>query len=188
MAEMAASPVEMLRQEKAARQRGGGIDALTAVQVEGRSSLTTEQLVDCFAKVVPKAARARRLAPGFLRRRTMSEPQPVGDGSTEPWTYGYVLDVILTRDPWMHRVDIARATDRPMQLTAAHDGVLIADVVADWADRHGQPYALQLTGPVGGQWTSGSGGQQVVQDAVEFCRVVSGRGVGQGLLATRAPF
>ena len=45
MAEMAASPVEMLRQEKAARQLGGGIDALTAVQVEGRSSLTTEQLV-----------------------------------------------------------------------------------------------------------------------------------------------
>jgi uncharacterized protein (TIGR03083 family) len=119
MAEMAASPVEMLRQEKAARQRGGGIDALTAVQVEGRSSLTTEQLVDRFAKVAPKAARARRLAPGFLRRRTMSEPQPVGDGSTEAWTYGYVLDVILTRGTWMNRVDIARATDRPMPPTTA---------------------------------------------------------------------
>jgi hypothetical protein len=49
----------------------------------------------------------------------MSEPQPVGDGSTEAWTYGYVLDVILTRDTWMNRVDIARATDRPMPPTTA---------------------------------------------------------------------
>ena len=188
MAEMAASPVEMLRQERAARQRGGDLDALTAVQVEGRRSLTTEQLVDRFAKVAPKAARARRRPPGLMRRRAMADPQPVGDGTFEPWTFGYVLDVILTRDPWMHRVDITRATGRPMHLSADHDGVLAADVVAEWADRHGKPFTLRLTGPAGGEWASGSGGPELELDAVEFCRIVSGRGAGEGLLATRVPF
>ena len=32
------------------------------------------------------------------------------NGVTEPWTLGYLIDVILTRDPWMHRMDIAAAT------------------------------------------------------------------------------
>ena len=189
MAEMAASPVEMIRQQKAAGRRGGEfIDALTAVQVEGRRSLTTEQLVDRFAKVGPKAARGRRLAPGLMRRRAIADPQPVGDGTFEPWTFGYVLDVILTRDPWMHRVDITRATGRSMQLMADHDGVLVADVVREWAERHGKPFMLRLTGPAGGEWASGSGGPELELDAVEFCRVLSGRGTGEGLLGTRVPF
>jgi hypothetical protein len=55
---------------------------------------------------------------------------------------GYLLDTILTRDPWMHRVDIARATGRDMVLTADHDGRIVADVVAEWARRHGQPFTL----------------------------------------------
>jgi uncharacterized protein (TIGR03083 family) len=189
MAEMAASIPEMIRQQKAARRRGGVfIDALTAVQVEGRSSLSPRELVDRFASVAPKAVRARRRTPGLVRRRTMPEPQPVGDGSTEPWTFGYLLDVILTRDPWMHRVDISRATARPLDLTADHDGVLVADVATEWAARHGQPYALHLTGPAGGRWTSGAGGPDLELDAVEFCRLVSGRGSDQGVLDTRVPF
>ena len=32
------------------------------------------------------------------------------NGVTEPWTLGYLIDVILTGDPWMHRMDIAAAT------------------------------------------------------------------------------
>jgi hypothetical protein len=31
------------------------------------------------------------------------------NGVPEPWTLGYLIDVILTRDPWMHRMDIAAA-------------------------------------------------------------------------------
>lgn len=118
----------------------------------------------------------------------MPELQPVGDGSHEPWTFGYLLDVIMTRDPWMHRSDIALATGGGMYLTADHDGVLIADVVHEWADRHGQPYSLTLTGPAGGQWSVGAGASQLQMDALDFCRAVSGRGAGDGLLATRVPF
>jgi len=101
--------------------------------------------------------------------------------------------VILTRDPWMHRLDLARATGQDLVLTADHDGVLVADVVAEWARRHGQPYQLELTGPAGGSWTSGTGGEEIVMDAADFCRVLSGRPGSdadppRGLLATQVPF
>ncbi len=189
MAEMAASMREMISQQRQARRRGGEfIDALTAVQVDSRKALSSVELVSRFATVAPKAARARRRTPRIIRGRSMPEPQPIGDGRSEPWTFGYLLDVILTRDPWMHRVDIASATDCALELTAEHDGALVADVVAEWADRHGQPYRLVLTGPAGGQWTSGSGGPEFTMDAVEFCRILSGRGTGSGLLSTRVPF
>jgi hypothetical protein len=115
--------------------------------------------------------------------------QPIDDhGTVESWTIGYLVDVILTRDPWMHRSDIADATGRPMTLTAEHDGVLVADVAAEWAARHGQACSLTLTGPAGGSWTWGSGGEHLELDAVEFCRILSGRGTGAGLLETRVPF
>ena len=189
MAEMTASLLEMRRQMKSARQRGGEfIGALTAIQVEARRSLPPTEIVKRFAAAGPKAARARRRTPGFVRRRVDPELQPVGDGSHEPWTFGYVIDVILTRDPWMHRIDIAQATGRELSLTADHDGVLVADVVQDWAHRHSQPYSLRLTGPAGGQWSAGSGGPELDLDAVQFCRIVSGRGTGEGLLGTRVPF
>ena len=121
--------------------------------------------------------------------------QPVEETGTqtERWTLGYMTDVILTRDTWMHRSDIAVATGREMTLTADHDGVLVADVAAEWAGRHGQPCTLTLTGPAGGSWTfrgsAPAADPPVLElDAVEFCRILSGRGSGLGLLATRVPF
>jgi uncharacterized protein (TIGR03083 family) len=190
MTHMAASLREQLSQMRAARRRGGlFIDALTAEQVERTAGFSTAELVDRFTTLGPRAARARRRAPGLLRGRTIPGPQPVDppDGM-ETWTFGYLLDVILTRDPWMHRSDLAEATGRPMTLTADHDGVLVADVAAEWAERHGRPCTLTLTGPAGGSWTWGTGGESIELDAVEFCRILSGRGTGDGLLRTRVPF
>jgi hypothetical protein len=117
----------------------------------------------------------------------MSERQPV-DGIDEPWTIGFLVDIILTRDPWMHRADICRATGADHVLTAGHDGVLVADVAAEWAARHGQPCTLHLTGPAGGSWNTGDGGPLIETDAIEFCRAVSGRGHADGLLAVQVPF
>ncbi len=88
----------------------------------------------------------------------------------------------------MHRSDIAQALGRPMELTPEHDGVLVADVVAEWALRHGQPYRLILTGPAGGRWSSGTTGETINLDAEQFCRILSGRGSGAGLMATFVPF
>lgn len=188
MVEMAASLREQMRQTRGARRRGGVfIDALTALQVDERADWSPERIVDRFAKRWPKAVAGRRRTPGFVRRRPMPVPQEV-EGRDEIWTVGYLVDVILTRDPWMHRVDIARATGAPNELTAAHDGVLVADVVSEWAARHGRPYALRLTGPAGGSFSAGTGGPEFELDAVEFCRAVSGRRPAEGLLATQVPF
>jgi hypothetical protein len=47
---------------------------------------------------------------------------------------------------------------------------------------------LVLTGPAGGRWSFGSGGPELELDAVEFCRLVSGRGRGEGLFGVEVPF
>lgn len=190
MARFAASPLELARQMVAAqrRQRSAGgevVDSLTALQVERTAGLTTAELVREYRAVGPRAARGRRRLPGPVR--AVRSTQVVG-GVAETWTNGFLLDVILTRDAWMHRSDVAAATGRPMVLTADHDGVLVADVVAEWADRHGRPFSLVLTGPAGGRWSHGAGGETHELDAVEFCRLVSGRGAGEGLLVVQVPF
>ena len=40
------------------------------------------------------------------------------NGKPETWSIGYLIDVILTRDSWMHRLDLARATNGTPVLTA----------------------------------------------------------------------
>jgi uncharacterized protein (TIGR03083 family) len=192
MVEMAASLREQRRQNRAAqdrlRHRGGlFIDALTGIQVDERRDMTPDEIMARFAARAPKAAAGRRRAPGFVRRRQLPVAQDVG-GSEEVWTIGYLTEVILTRDPWMHRIDIARATGADLVHTADHDGVLVADVVAEWAERHGAPFTLRLTGPAGGTWSRGTGGPALELDAAEFCRTVSGREAGEGLLGTQVPF
>lgn len=86
-------------------------------------------------------------------------------GQQETWRMGYLFDVILTRDPWMHRVDTAHATGHQMELTPEHDGRIIADVVAEWAHRHGRPFTLTLTGPAGGEYVAGENGEHITVDA-----------------------
>ncbi|MEO6712303.1 MAG: maleylpyruvate isomerase family mycothiol-dependent enzyme [Mycobacteriales bacterium] len=186
MTEMSASLPEQFRQMRAAGKAGGEfIDALTALQVAKHAGDTTEQLVSRYAVVGPRAARARRHAPGFVRSRPMPDQQKVGS-SRETWTYGYCIDVILTRDTWMHRLDVATAAGLALELDGEHDGVLVDDVVREWAGRHGQPCTVQLSGPAGGRWDFGSGGTAVSEDAVDFCRSLSGRGVPA--LGTYVPF
>jgi hypothetical protein len=155
------------------------IDALTALQVEKNADLTADEVIQQLRTVAPRAVRARRRAPELIRRQTLSE-------SGEWWTMGYLLDVILTRDPFMHRVDITRATGLPMAATADHEGAIVADVASEWAERHGAAYDLQLTGPAGGHWKAGDG-ERIIMDAFDFCRALSGRAPATGLLTTQVP-
>lgn len=197
MARFASSPLEVARQMRAAKahQQPGQalVDAQTAVQVEQRAHLGPDDLRTELREVGPRAARGRRRIPGLVRGRPMPEAQVV-NGVAETWSFGYLTDVILTRDPWMHRLDLARATGQAPVLTADHDGVIVNDVVHEWARRHGRPYRLGLTGPAGGSWaSSGAAGEEIVMDAADFCRVVSGRpgpdrDEAAGLLATQVPF
>jgi hypothetical protein len=91
----------------------------------------------------------------------------------------------------MHRLDICTALDRTPHLTADHDGVIVADLVSEWADRHGKDFTLHLTGPVGGTWTAGTAGQRIELDAVGFCRVIAKRPGPVGfteLMSTAVPY
>lgn len=106
----------------------------------------------------------------------------------ERWKFGYLVDTIFTRDTWLHRLDIARATGQPMVLSADHDGRLVSDVVAEWARRHGQRFSLRLSGPAGGTWHVGGDGDTLEMDALDFCWIVGSRQTGAGLLETVVPF
>lgn len=170
-----------------AKQAGDGpqIDGVTAVQVARNAHLGTGELIDRMAAAGPEQARWRATR-RLLRRMPVKEQTP--DGTVETWRMGFIFDVILTRDTWMHRVDLVRATGRPHELTPEHDGRIVADAVAEWARRHGRPFTLHLTGPAGGTYTGGAGGVELSLDAVQFCRILSGRGRGDGLLTRRVPF
>ena len=180
--------VRMARAASATVKRDGGawIDALTDLQVREHASMTPAELIARFAEVVPAAVRARRRTPAPLRRGVRMKQDPPFE--RERFSLGYILDTLSTRDPWTHRLDISRAIGRPMVLTPEHDGRLIADVVAEWAGRHGRSFSLTLTGIAGGQWSSGTGGETIEMDALEFCWTLSGRAPGSGLTATLVPF
>jgi uncharacterized protein (TIGR03083 family) len=180
----------------ARRAAGDGdvVDGMTAVQVAERADLTRRQLLDRMEAAAPRTERFRARVPALVRRARMR--QDVG-GTSETWTLAYLLDVILLRDAWMHRMDVAEATDRTPVLTADHDGRIVADVVAEWARRHARPFTLHLTGPAGGTFTgagAGAGattqvaGEELTLDAVAFCRILSGRAEGHGLLTQEVPF
>ena len=159
------------------------VDGMNAVQVRDRAAATPDQLRADLVDAGARGVRSRRRLPAPLRAVPVPFGPPLG---TRP--LGYLTDRIYTRDAWMHRVDIARTTGRNLLLTADHDGRIVADVVAEWARDHGQPYRLTLTGPAGGSWSSGAGGEEITLDAVEFCRALSGRAAGTGLLAHAVPF
>lgn len=113
MMEMVTSPEENVRQGRAAAevlsQRGGKfIDALTAVQVAEHRHLGPAEIIDGLTRTAPKAVRGRQYTPDPIKQNPMPNKQLVG-GQEEEWTVGYLLDTILTRDPWMHRIDICRA-------------------------------------------------------------------------------
>jgi uncharacterized protein (TIGR03083 family) len=183
-----ASMPEFVHQLRAGKKAAGDrpdIDGMTEVQVRERANLDPAQLVDKLVTMAPKAARARRRVPAPLRRLPMKvEVAKV----METWRLGYLLDTIFTRDTWMHRVDITRATDHDLMLTPEHDGRIVADVVAEWARRHGRPFTLNLHGPAGGIFIHEGGGEEITLDAVEFCRTLSGRATGDGLLTQEVPF
>ena len=197
--EAGASTVEGVRQlAKALRQRrtsGGPLEAaLSSVQVRDRSDLTTNDIVSRLRAVAPKTVRGRRRLPAVLRSKVRI---PIDGPVVEKWSLGYLVGTIYLRDLWMHRVDASRATGATLDLTADHDGRIVADIVAEWARRHGRSFVLELSGPAGGTFTATAGTtnggaaaeERLALDAVEFCRTLAGRRTADGdLLATVVPF
>jgi uncharacterized protein (TIGR03083 family) len=187
--EAGASVRENVHQMRLARKRRKDLGVplevgLSGVQVAEREHLSAEELVERLEHIAPKTVKGRTRTPRPLRAMKIDIDAPV----VEKWSLGYLIDIIYLRDAWMHRLDTARAIGADPVLTAVHDGRIVADVVSEWARRHGQPFTLELTGIAGGVFIADGGGQPIVVDAVEFCSVLAGRGEATGLLDTVVPF
>jgi uncharacterized protein (TIGR03083 family) len=176
---------QFLTATRAAKRSGRPmVDEMTGRQVRDHARLSTDELTGRMHQLAARAVRGRRRVPVLLRAVPINPGAPI-EGT---WKLGYLVDVIMNRDYWMHRVDLTRATGRELVLSAGHDGRIVADVVAEWARAHGQPFTLVLEGPAGRSFRQQAGGAELRLDAVEFCRILSGRDHGPGLLTQKVPF
>jgi uncharacterized protein (TIGR03083 family) len=151
------------------------LDAMTQQQVDDLGRHSPAALIERLATVGPKAMRVARRMPALLRRLNGTRFFP--ENPLPDPHLGYLVDVIGARDTWMHRVDIAVATGRPLT-HGPHEQEIVAQVVrelgAAWT---GPPVIIELTGSVGGAWTLGSGTPvaTVRADTVDYLRSLSGR-------------
>jgi uncharacterized protein (TIGR03083 family) len=153
------------------------LDAHNQQQIDELGNRSGPGLIAELARLGPSAIRARRRLPGLLRGLPVARLFPEEAQRMPDVGLGYLLDVILVRDVWMHRVDLARATGRPLVLEG-HDREVVAQVVRDVSRSwEGPSLLLELTGPAGGRWLLGDDGPVagVRADAVGYLRAVSGR-------------
>ena len=169
---------------------GNQMDAYNALQIADHADLTPEQRTAAIRQVAPKSVAFRmRFAPMMsLINAPVDQTGSTASGMPKRENGGHLVEVVITRDVWLHTIDISRAVGRELDVSAPVNARIIEDVVAEWAGRHGQPFELQLTGAAGGHFTQGAGGERVKMDAVEFARTLSGREPADGLLATRVLF
>jgi uncharacterized protein (TIGR03083 family) len=186
---------ELLRQQVWAMRHkgefdGNDLDAMNELQIREHRDLTPDARIVALRSQAPKAVEGRMRFPGPLRMIgvPLAQGGSTADGMPKSLRMGHLMDVIYTRDAWLHRVDIARATGRDAAANSEADSRVVEDLVAEWAPRHGKPFTLTLVGPAGGAFRQGTGGPDLELDAVEFCRTLSGRVAGEGLLATRVLF
>lgn len=131
------------------------LDAINQLQVDRRADRSTAELIDEIRAYGPRSIAFRKRLPAPLRMI------PLPDGDSGGFILlGYLTDTILTRDMWMHRLDICRATGRAFVQTADHDGRLVALVVRDLGRKlkavlGGRTIVYHVTGASGGMWRFG---------------------------------
>ena len=153
------------------------LESLNQIQVDDRASATPAALIDELQTVGPRAIATRTRLPVLLRALRVPLPAlgivPVG----------YLTDLIYTRDMWMHRLDLCRATGREMVLTPQHDGRIVALVMRDVARKLAAPLrkksmVYHLSGRVGGTWQLGAAvppSATLHLDVLDFNLLASGR-------------
>jgi uncharacterized protein (TIGR03083 family) len=184
-AQSTASIRESARQMLRARRHEGDqlVDRINEVQLADRRGTTPSDLIAELDGAARRSVRTRRRLPGLVRRIPVPTDTP-GLGTT---TLGFLNDTVYTRDVWMHRVDICRATGRHLTLTAEHDGRIVADAAQAWMQQPGSASGLVLTGPAGDEFGAVDE-QSPAFDAVDFCRALSGRGTLTGVRSDLIPF
>lgn len=177
------NPREFVRQYLAgvrlAKQlKVSAIDGFNEVQVREHAHLSGPEIGERIALLTEPALRRRMRTPLLLRYGVWTKLDVRGRTPM-----AWVLDVVYTRDTFIHRLDVAAAIGRAVEVDQV-EGRVVADMVKEWMARHGEPVTLRLTGPAGGTYVSGAGGREVECDALDWARAVSGRAPAEGLLAT----
>ncbi|TQS41317.1 maleylpyruvate isomerase family mycothiol-dependent enzyme [Cryptosporangium phraense] len=186
-----ASVRELVRQVRAGRRSGQKRwrDRANAAQLAEGAALKPDALPDLWAVASYQALHARQRIPGPVRALPLL-PLGTVDGVKFGWKpVEYLYGIGFTRSVWMHRLDITGATGREPHTTPEHDGRIVADLVAEWAGTHSEPFTLRLTGPAGGKFVRDPDhpGEVVERDAVEFARILTGRSPGEGVLRHPLP-
>jgi uncharacterized protein (TIGR03083 family) len=149
------------------------LDAMNEMAAVAWRDRPPASLIDEHARLWSQVIDALPTMPESARARTFDAGYP----GVPPFTFGYITDVILARDMWMHRVDICRATGRAC-VAGEHSRGIVEQVLRDLDDMwDGPPVVLELTAGVPGSWQIGAGSPvaTVRADAVDFVRNLSGR-------------
>jgi len=168
---------EMIHQYSAALKPGRlAEDAINERQLADRASKAPAELIAELNRAGDAAI--RNWAYGFRLVKPFGIPHPVAG-----WLgLRHLMLVVHSRDTWIHRLDICRATGRPFEQTREHDGRIVALVVRDLAGPlarklGGGAIALELAGVAGGTWRLGRGAPAAAirMDALDFNIYASGR-------------
>ena len=157
------------------RRGMSGLDALNQAQVDNRKRLPIADVIAELRDGTPKSIESRQRA-NLLTRIVHMPIVPLKFVSLDT-----LLHVILVRDMWMHRHDIAAATGKPFVQTAEHDGPIVEQAVRDAARYAGRKLpdtaiTLTLRGASGGTWQFGNGRLvHLTMDATDFMRRTSER-------------
>jgi uncharacterized protein (TIGR03083 family) len=151
-------------------------DAVNARQLADRAGRSPAELMEELRQVGPLGS--RKWAYEFRLAKLFSLPHPVPG-----WlSLRHLMWVIHSRDTWMHRLDICRATGRHFEQTADHDGRIAELVILDVGKQlsqklGGSGMVLNLSGTAGGAWQVGRAepAAEVQMDALDFNILASGR-------------
>ncbi|MBX2998093.1 MAG: maleylpyruvate isomerase family mycothiol-dependent enzyme [Caldilineaceae bacterium] len=168
---------EMLRQYSVFPKNGQLIeDTINQRQIQKWGSKSPADLIAELRQIGPIAA--RKWAYEFRLIKPIFVFHPIGGRLS----MRHLMWVIHSRDTWMHRLDICRATGLPFQQTPEHDGRIVALVMRDVARcLHGklseQAVIFDLGGIAGGVWKVGNGeaAATIQMDALDFNILASGR-------------
>ncbi|MEW5873149.1 MAG: maleylpyruvate isomerase family mycothiol-dependent enzyme [Chloroflexota bacterium] len=169
--------IELLRQVRNLPKPGQlPEDAINEFQLRQRAGKSPAELLAELHQVGPVAA--RKWAYQFLPLKLISIPH----ADAGKLSLRHLMWVIHSRDTWMHRLDICRATGRNFEQTRQHDGriveLVMLDVAATLARKFDGPaLVFELTGIAGGAWKIGQGepAATICMDALEFNIFASGR-------------
>ena len=168
---------EMIRQYSTRPKKGQlPEDAINDLQVRERAGRSPAELIAELRQVGPVAI--QKWAYQFRLVKPIALPHPVGGLIS----LRHLMWIIHSRDTWMHRLDICRATGREFQQTGAHDGRIVALILRD-LDRSlrnklsGQAIIVDLAGVAGVVWKVGAGEATatIQMDALDFSIFASGR-------------